>query len=243
MFNKTKYLFTSLLFIVLGSSAQEIKFAGTTDKKFDGNKIVLYNRATGDHDSAVIQNGKFAFTVKFKEPTRYFFYSQFEQKTKGGYSPYGILVTEPGTVIVNADAESFSNTKVKGAKENDLYKRFAEISSKVQKKIMDDLILKYGKEFINNRKPDTSDIKYKQLIQDYNEMITANQKTETERLTKFIKANPGSFAAMYLLDGNARTMELPVVEELYNMLLPKYKESRSGKSIAQGIEATHKKRR
>src|SRR5687768_16032281 len=111
---KNTFLIAALLLTTLTTYAQEVKFTGKADKKFDGNKVILYNRATNDHDSAVIKDGKFEFTVSFKEPTRYFFYSQYEQKTKGGYSPYGILVTAPGTIKIDADIESFSNSKVRG---------------------------------------------------------------------------------------------------------------------------------
>jgi peroxiredoxin len=237
MLKRAKYFIAALLFASLASSAQDVKFEGTADKKFDGNKIILYNHSTGDHDSAYVKDGKFTITVSFKEPTQYMFYSDMELKTKGGYSPYGILVTEPGTVKINADIENFTNSKVTGAKENELYHSFAGKSSEAQKKIIDDLTQKYGKEFIYNRNPDTSDSKYKQLMKDYGEMSGANQKVELERLRQFIKANPGSFAAVYLLDGYGRTMELPEVEALYASLSPEYKDTRSGKSVANGIEA------
>ena len=235
--NKAKFLIAVLLLTGLGSFAQEVKFSGTADKKYDGNKIVLYNRATGDHDSAVLKDGKFILTVSFKEPTRYFFYSDYERRTKGGYSPYGILVTEPGTVSIDADIESFFKSKITGAKENSLYNSFAEVSNAAQKKMMDDLTLKYGAELINNRKPDTSDIRYKQLLEDYRLMSETNQKLESVRLKQFVKANPGAFASVLLLDGNARTMELQELESLYHALSPTYKETRSGKSIVKGIEA------
>ena len=235
--NKAKFLIAVLLLTGLASFAQEVIFSGTADKKYDGNKIVLYNRATGDHDSAVLKDGKFILTVSFKEPTRYFFYSDYERRTKGGYSPYGILVTEPGTVSIDADIESFFKSKITGAKENSLYNSFAEVSNAAQKKMMDDLTLKYGAELINNRKPDTSDIRYKQLLEDYRLMSEANQKLESVRLKQFVKANPGAFASVLLLDGNARTMELQELESLYHALSPTYKETRSGKSIVKGIEA------
>ena len=235
--NKAKFLIAVLLLTGLASFAQEVIFSGTADKKYDGNKIVLYNRATGDHDSAVLKDGKFILTVSFKEPTRYFFYSDYERRTKGGYSPFGVLVTEPGTVSIDADIESFFKSKITGAKENSLYNSFAEVSNAAQKKMMDDLTLKYGAELINNRKPDTSDIRYKQLLEDYRLMSEANQKLESVRLKQFVKTNPGSFASVLLLDGNARTMELQELESLYHALSPTYKETRSGKSIVKGIEA------
>jgi peroxiredoxin len=74
-------------------------------------------------------------------------------------------------------------------------------------------------------------------MQDYQQMSGANQKTEEERLTQFVKANPGSFAAVYLLNGYVNRMELEKVEGLYASLSPKYKDTRSGKSIIKGIEA------
>ncbi|HEU4633425.1 MAG TPA: TlpA disulfide reductase family protein [Flavisolibacter sp.] len=237
MLRKVKYLMAGLLLTGLASFAQEIKFTGTADRKFDGNKIVIYNRAMGIHDSAFIKDGRFAISVPFKEPSLYMFYSELELKTKGGYSPYGVLITNPGTIKMTADMESFANTEVRGAKENELYKSFATKSSKAQQKIIDDLTVKYGKELINNRKPDTSDTKFKQLMQDYQQMSAANQKTEEERLTQFIKANPGSFTAVYLLNGYVNRMELDKVESLYAILSPKFKDTRVGISIAKGIEA------
>src|SRR5574338_310912 len=103
MKKKQNYLLVILLFSGLISYAQDISFTGTADKKYDGNQIVIYNRAEGVHDSAVIKDGKFVITVPFKEPAVFMFYSELERKTTGGYSPYGIMVTEPGTIKINAD--------------------------------------------------------------------------------------------------------------------------------------------
>lgn len=138
MSKKITYLFLALA-VGFAARSQQVKFAGTADKKFEGSKIVLYNRATNDHDSAFVKDGKFAFTLSFKEPTIYMFYSEYEMKAKGGYAPYGIMVTEPGTVKIDADIPNFSESKVSGAKENDLYKKFSSESGKAQQKIMDDL--------------------------------------------------------------------------------------------------------
>jgi peroxiredoxin len=68
-------------------------------------------------------------------------------------------------------------------------------------------------------------------------MSDANQKRDSARLVKFIKANPGSFSAIYLLNSYAAGMDLTEVESLYASLLPKYKETSNGKSIAKIIEA------
>ena len=59
MFKKLKYFFAALLLTGFASRAQQVKFSGTADKKFDGDKIVIYNRS-GLHDSGFIKDGKFS---------------------------------------------------------------------------------------------------------------------------------------------------------------------------------------
>lgn len=234
---KAIFLLAPLLWAGMASFAQQIVFAGTADKKYNGSKVVIYNRSVGLHDSAYVKEGKFTFTLPFKEPSQYLFYSDYEKMAKGGYSPYGILVTEPGTVKIRADMENFAATQVSGAKENDLYRSYTVVGAKAQKKIMDDLTQKYGAELINNRRPDTADPKYKALIKEYQELSTDNQKVEAERLKGFIKANPASFSAVYLLSNAAPGLELSEAEGLFASLSPTYKETKSGESIAKGIEA------
>ena len=234
--SKLKCLTAGLLICGITSTAQEVKFSGTADKKFDGDKIVIYNR-TGLHDSVFIKDGRFSYTVPYKEPGLYMFYSELEMKTKGGYTPYAIMVTEPGTIQINANVENLSDSKVSGSKENALYKSFSAQSGKAQEKVMNTLYDTYGKDFVNNRKPDTADSRYKQMVQDYYKLSDANQKDELERLKKFVKDHPDSYTAVYLVDGLGRSMELPELEDLYASMSSKYKDSRSGKSIAPGIEA------
>lgn len=236
MFKKIKILIAIFSFVSLGSSAQTIKFDGTTDKKFDGNQIIIYNRS-GLHDSAIIKNGTFVFDAPFKEAGLFMFYSQLESKNKGGYSPFGVLVTAPGTIHMNADAENFANTKVTGSEENDLYHNFSDKSNNAQQKIIDELEKKYGKEYVMNRNPDTASTKYKQLLEDYQNLSNANEKIQLERLKQFIQANPAAFASVFLLNNYATNMDLNELENLYTSLSPKYKNTKSGKSIASVIEA------
>ena len=237
MFTKLKFLFTCLLLTCLTSYAQEVKFSGTADKKFDGNKIVLYNRSTGDHDSVVIQDGRFVFIVPFKEPTVYFFYSTLEVKTKGGYAPFGIMVTEPGTIRIKANVESLPDSKISGSKDNELYLSLSAKNNKAQQKIMDDLYKQYGKDFVNNRNPDTTDSRYKQLLQDYYKLSGEHQKKELDNLKQLVKTSPASYVSMYVLNQYSTSLDVAELESLYNELSPKYKDTRSGKSIAGLIEA------
>jgi hypothetical protein len=41
-----------------------IRFTGTTDPIYDGEEVVIYNRAIGVHDSAMVQNGRFVILLK-----------------------------------------------------------------------------------------------------------------------------------------------------------------------------------
>jgi peroxiredoxin len=236
MFRKLNCLLAALIFTATVTYAQDVTFAGTSDKKFDGNKIIIYNRS-GLYDSAVIKDGRFAFTLPFKEPGLYMFYSQKEMIANGGYSPFGIMVTEPGTIKIDADVENFAGTKVSGSKENELYKSFSEKSGKARQKVMDELNQKYGKEFVMNRNPDTSSARYKQLLQDYQQLSDASQKEQLQNLKQFIKANPKTFSSVFLLNRNATIIESEDLESLYASLPPDYKDTHSGKSITSVIEA------
>lgn len=237
MFSKLKFIIVCFL-LAFGSAsyAQDIKFSGTADKKFDGDKIVIWD-GRGLHDSAYIKDGSFSFTVPYKEPGLYMFYSEAEMKAKHGYIPYAIMVTDPGTVKISADVENFLNSKVTGSKENELYKSLAEKNGKGQQKVMDEIYQKYGKEFVNNRNPDTTDVRFKQMMQDYYRLAADDQKVQVANLKDFIKANPKSFAAIFFLNRYATTLELPELESLYASLPPKYKDTKSGKSIPTVIEA------
>lgn len=123
--------FLTCLSLAQGAYAQRtatanaaIIFSGTTDTAYNGTMLILYNKITGDHDSVAVKNGKFELTLQFKEPTRYMFYSKYEVKKKGGYSPFGVVVSHPGTYHLKADMESFGNTVATDAPQNELYLQY-----------------------------------------------------------------------------------------------------------------------
>ena len=236
MKNKLGYLIIGFLLTSLYTFGQEIKFSGTADKKLDGNKIVFYDR-NGLHDSATIKDGKFNFTMPFKEPGLVMLFSKLELKNKGSYSPYAILITEPGIIKIDADVENFSDTKVSGSKENGLYKSFSAKSNVDRQKIMDELYKKYGKEFVMSPNPDTSSTKYKELIQDYTQLSGESEKKQLQNLKQFIASNPETFASILLLSSYSTTIDSSALENLYASLSTKYKETSTGKSIASVIAA------
>jgi len=106
--------------LVKAQDGESAIFKGTADAKYNGQKLIIYNHAINLHDSVTVVDGKFELRVPFKEPGRYMFYSDYERKKKGGYTPYGILVTKSGTVDLNADMETLANSAVKNDPENEL---------------------------------------------------------------------------------------------------------------------------
>jgi peroxiredoxin len=216
-------------------ATEKITFQGSTEPVYNGAVIVIYNRSVGLVDSAKIENGNFAFTVPYKEPSSYMFYSKYEAKKKGGYMPYGILVAGHETVNIKADMETIANSVIGNAPENDLYMAFVKSGNAGKQKVMDQLNEKYGAEFM--KKLTQKDSKYAEVIQYYNELNNANNVLEAVRLESFIKTHPNSFASIYLLAGMFSQMKIEKAQSLYNLLSAKYKNTSYGKTIVQRIEA------
>ncbi|MDR2282937.1 MAG: AhpC/TSA family protein [Sphingobacterium sp.] len=237
MLKKIKSAVALFLLTTVVVHAQDVKFVGTAPKKYDGNKIVLYNHSTSDVDSAFIKNGQFSIKLKFKEPTIYYFYSDYESKAQGGYVPFGILVGEPGTIKIKADVEDFASSKISGSKENDLYNAFIEKTSKEEGKIMDQLYEKYSKEMLEDPDPDTTDIRYQEMIADYEKLSSEGEGHSINKMKEFILAHPNSYASVNLLVMYGSFMKPSDVEALFTSLSPEIRNTGGGKSVAKEIEA------
>jgi peroxiredoxin len=212
-----------------------VVFKGTADTTYNGKQVILYNKITNDHDSAVVINGKFEITVTFKEPTRYMFYSKYELKTKGGYAPFGIIVTEPGTVLLKADMASFTNTVVSGAPENVLYTDFMKAGQPLRQHIQDQLQTKFGADVMQHM--NQKDPQFPVIYQYYNELNDAGNKTEVARLAGFIKAHPTAFTSLYLLDNMITVVPENEAQRLYGELGESYKSTSYANNILKMIEA------
>ena len=212
-----------------------IRFIGTTDSMYNGEEVVIYNRAIGVHDSAMVQNGCFTITAPYKEPGRYMFYSKAEIKKKHGYSPWGILVTKPGDVQMKVAMDSMGATTVSSAPENDLYNAYAAGGAAVSKKVMEKLAAKYGQAFVDQFTP--KDPKYKEVAADYQAMMEENKPAESVRLEQFITANSHSFAAMYVLSSSSNDLDADRLDTLYNKLSPDYKSTSFGQRIVAKVNA------
>lgn len=219
----------------LKSEKNVVVFKGTTDTKYNGSTLVLYNKAMGAHDSVQIANGKFEIAVPYKVPSRYMFYSKYELKKKGGYAPYGILVSEPGIIHVKTDMETLSNSVIKNAPENELYTAFTKAGDAGRQGINDKLVAKYGPEVLKNL--NQKNPRYDEILQYYKKINDENNKLEVERLKVFIKTHKNSFAAIYLLNNLTSNISAVSAQNLYELLGQNYKESSYGKNIENTIGA------
>ena len=214
---------------------QMVVFNGTTDTAYDGQQMVIYNHAIGLHDSATVVNGKFEISALFKEPGRYMFYSKYEMKKKGGYTPYGILVTRPGTVDVKADMETLGNSIVEDDPENDLYTAFIKEGAPARQQIQDKLNAKFGADVISNLTP--KDPQYSAISAYYNELDKDYNEEQIERLGLLIKMHPTAFAPMYILNTMITIIPADKAQLYYDELTSAYKNTSYATSIQKTIDA------
>jgi len=189
---------SAMAFAQAPSDNQRVIFKGTADTTYNGAMLILYNKITGDHDSVAIANGRFQIAVPYKEPSRYMFYSEYELKHKGGYSPYGIIITGPGEIQLKANMENFSQTVVFDDPENDLYVAFNNAGMPARQAIMDKLTEKYGGDF--RKHLDQKDPLYSEVNKYYNDLNSGYNNAQVGRLGEFIRRHPDSFASMLLLN-------------------------------------------
>ncbi|WCT13413.1 TlpA disulfide reductase family protein [Mucilaginibacter jinjuensis] len=220
---------------VFAQTSSSIVFSGKTDTAYNGKMVILYNKITGDHDSTLVANGRFEMTVPYKEPSRYMFYSKYEVRKKGGYAPFGIIVTKPGTVQLNADMETFTNSTVPGNKENDLYLSFIKESAPAREQIIDKLSAKYGADF--SKHLNQKDPLYGEVNQYYNDLNAEFNKGQVERLGLFIQLHPESFTALYLLNSMITVVPADKAQLYYNELVIAYKTTSYALNIQKSIDA------
>lgn len=237
-----KILFISIgcLLFFAGAFSQQgqsgnVVFSGTTDAKFDGNKVYIYNGITKLKDSAIVKDGKFTITVPFTEPTMQMFYSEYELRVRRGFRPFGIFVTQPSKITIKANMERFAFSLVSGSKEQDLYDKFQAAESRAYKIVADEIDKKYGKEFV--AKPDTADARYAAYKKDLSNVLDKYASDRISRIESFITNHPGSLASLYLFFANLTSIEQKKKEELYIVLKPDYLQTYFGKRIAANVEA------
>ncbi len=237
MLKKTNFLVLLSLSVSCTAMAQKVVFSGVVDKKFDGNKIFVFDDNTKQNDSTTIKNGKFVIATKFKEPAMYFILNGLERKTaRDFYSPLRVIVSQPGTIKVDANMDQFGESKVTGSEDQDLMQKYMAQASKISEKMANELNAKYGKEFVQNPGPDSS-AKYKEFIEDYSRLSESSMNDQKNNIKNFIKENSSSFVAVVLLQEAAQAIDVEEVESLFNGISPKFKKTSAATPIIKTINA------
>ena len=213
---------------------ETITFKGIADPIYNGSMMVIYNRDLDLVDSVNVKDGVFRFTAPYKGPALYNFYSKYEAKKNGGYMPLNILVNLPALVEIKVGSEGLTKSVITNAPENTFYQEFYKAGGG-RKKIMDLLNARYGADFLKNI--NEKDPKFKQVNTYYKELTAANDTLEWSRLESFIKTNPKSFTAIYLLKVMVSKMPADKGEALYQLLGTKYKATSYGTDIKTKINA------
>ncbi|WP_224751197.1 TlpA disulfide reductase family protein [Mucilaginibacter pankratovii] len=211
---------------------ETIIFKGRAGAVYNGSMMVIYTRDLTD--SVKVTDGTFTLSAPYKGPAMYYFYSKYEAKRDGGYSPFSILVNSPAPVDINVGAEGLAKSVIGNAPENKLYHEFSKAGGG-QQKIMDQLNTKYGADFLKTLTE--KDPKYKEVMSDYKELASANDALEASRLASFIKANPNSFTAIFLLNNMISSVPMNKGEALYQLLGANYKKTSYGADIKRKINA------
>lgn len=111
-------------FNVQAQSSDNVVLVGKVDQKYNGTKVYLYNNITGDSDTTVVANGAWQIVRPFTVATRHMLASEAESKKHGGYAPFGVLIDEPGNVVIEGDLEAFYTSKVSGSKSHNVLNQY-----------------------------------------------------------------------------------------------------------------------
>src|SRR5688572_24879262 len=94
-----------LLTLGSGAGAQKSKpntvtIIGTVSGDTKGfQKIYFYSRSR-TKDSVAIKDGKFTVVLPYQKPDMELFYTEYDVKQKGMYSPFALLVDRPGVIYL-----------------------------------------------------------------------------------------------------------------------------------------------
>lgn len=224
-------------FIVTPMYAQTVTFKGTVTGDLKGyNKIYLYNNVTDQSDSTTIKDGKFTIKIPFSVPTRYMFYLGYALNVKGGFVPFGILVDESTTVHMKVNIKKgLSKAKVTGSVTQKLYEHFLKQLRRGQKKVQEKLKNKYGKKFVID--PDKSSSKYKSYLEDKKRL---SKRFIRSAFVNLVEQHPDSYASVFVLNRYGKTLDVAVLENLFNKVNSHLKQLHEGKELAnliQGMKA------
>lgn len=142
---KIAFAFAAIVSQAGGLMAQNnVVIRGTVKGDLQGHRQVYVYGPEITSDTAYIENGKFEFTIPYKEGMIPIFYDEYDVQIKKGVSPYMVLVDRPG--VINLDgidiAKGLVTARVSGMKSAEDYLAYSRESEKLTGEKSKELIKK-----------------------------------------------------------------------------------------------------
>ncbi|SIO41827.1 TlpA family protein disulfide reductase [Chitinophaga niabensis] len=216
----------ALLLLPSFAFAQEVVIKG----KFSGdtkgyNKIYIYGNNV-KNDSAVMVDGNFEFKVPFEKPFLPLFYTEYDRYVKRMYTPFPVLVEQPGEVILSDGdiTKGMGSFKVSGLKSASEYNELRQQQAEVYKKVNDQITAKFGSTWYDRKNPKATE------IGEEREKLTAVEMAGL--LNSFISTHPDSYASALALSMGRSSLKTADMEKLYKLLSAKTKQTEEAKNVA-----------
>lgn len=193
------------------------------------NKVYLYGTGIKP-DSATMTKGQFEFVLPFEKPFTPLFYTEYDKSVKRMYTPYVVLVEEPGLVqLSDGDiTQGMGSLKVSGMRSAIEFNSFRQQQAAMFKKINEQLQARYGKAWLQRDDPN-----YAAFTKEREELV---QQFTKKLLEDFVQQYPDSYAAALALSNNGRTgVSIADLQRIHGMLSKKRQQSEEGKIITDYI--------
>ena len=224
---------TILLLLLTGGSfmapAQSTNQFQLNGKAMDMDKGWIYLSYTNYEgklvrDSSQVQQGRFGFSGRIKEPTMASFNGKMA--SRGVDDPdYTNLFLEPGTMTVEVKAHEFKKAQVTGSKSHKEYAELQAAKQKVQERwkiVLDTLSA------VNKR----SNFAYQEMK---NWVLVPYFAEMKEIDLAFFERYPASYATAYMMRFRGRELTLDSLQLYYNRLPQKVKQSSYGMQMREDM--------
>ncbi|WEK34351.1 MAG: TlpA disulfide reductase family protein [Candidatus Pseudobacter hemicellulosilyticus] len=192
------------------------------------NKVYVYGTNVKS-DSAVMTNGLFTFTMPFEKPFTPAFYTEYDTRVNRMYSPYVVLVDQPGTVTLSKGdiSKGMHSMVLSGLPSAVSFENFRKQQQDVRQSVTTTLTEKYGKDFYQDSNPQAAAAK-----KEMDELLKAKMAS---LLQDFVSKNPDSYAAAWVLSGAGRSLDIATLESIHSRLSDRMKATDEARNVVDYI--------
>lgn len=215
---KKTILTVAMLLSFAAAFAQSFKIEGTTEGLADGTWLYLRTASPETLlDSAKVMNSKFSFKGKSVEKAIHV--AIYTAK----YTNYVFFWLENKHMSIALKNGEFKKGSIKGSATQDEWAKLSQLEKNIQLR----------QDSLNNLLKKATADEEKQKLQ---QKIAYLRKEEQQIDIDYVKNNPNSFIAVYLLNVYTSTWGKEKTNELYQNLSPEMKQHKFGKEIAEFIK-------